>query len=119
VGGLGFVVDAGILTALVNGLGHGHYVSRAASFSVAVTVTWLINRRWVFDAGEASGKEYSGYFVVQLIGATINLGVYALVIEMIPSFAALPVIPLAVGAAVALLANFFLVRQFVYKEAAS
>ncbi len=117
VGGIGFVIDAGVLTALVNGLGYGHYVSRAGSFSLAVTATWLINRRWVFQAGAPTGREYSGYFVVQLIGAVINLGIYVLVIELVPSLAALPVIPLACGAAVALLANFLLARRFVFRAA--
>jgi len=114
-GGIGFVIDAGILTLLVNGLGYGHYVSRAVSFTFAVTATWLINRRWVFAAGLPSGREYSGYFLVQLSGALINLGVYVLLIELVPRLAGIPVIPLACGAAVALIANFYLVRRFVFR----
>lgn len=114
VGGMGFVIDASVLTLLVNGLGYGHYVSRAVSFSLAVTATWLVNRRWVFEAGAPSGREYSGYFIVQLIGAAINLGIYVLVIELVPTLAALPVIPLACGALIALVANFLLARRFVF-----
>ena len=117
VGGSGFVVDASVLTLLVNGLGYGHYVSRAASFSLAVTITWWINRRWVFQAGTPTRVEYSGYFLVQLIGAFINLGIYVLAIELVPALAAIPVLPLAIGAAVALLANFLLVRRFVFRRA--
>lgn len=116
VGVLGFIVDAGVLTFLVNGMGFGHYLSRAASFALAVTTTWLINRYWVFQAGIATRREYSAYFVVQLIGAVINLGVYVLVIELNPRLAAVPVLPLAAGAIVALLVNFLLVRQFVYRR---
>lgn len=117
VGGVGFIVDATVLTLLVNGLGYGHYVSRAVSFSLAVTVTWLLNRRWVFQAGSPTGREYSGYFFVQLIGAVINLGTYVLIIEMVPPLAAVPVLPLAAGAAVALLSNFLLARRFIYRQA--
>jgi len=117
VGGIGFVVDASVLTMLVNGLGHGHYVSRAASFSIAVSVTWWINRHWVFKAGAPSRKEYTGYVIVQLLGAIINLGVYVLAIELIPTLSVIPVLPLAMGAAVALLANFLLVRRYVYRGA--
>ncbi len=117
VGGLGFIVDATVLTLLVNGMGYGHYVSRAVSFTLAVTVTWLVNRRWVFQAGTPTRREYSGYFVVQLIGAAINLGVYVLIIELVPPLAAIPVLPLAAGAAVALLSNFLLARRFVYQQA--
>lgn len=114
VGGIGFAVDGGALTLLVNGLAYGHYISRLVSFPLAVTVTWLINRRWVFAAGTPSGREYSGYFVVQVIGALINLGIYVVVIELFPGLASLPVIPLAVGSAVALFANFLLVRRWVF-----
>ena len=119
VGGVGFVVDATVLTTLVNGLGHGHYVSRAVSFSIAVSVTWWINRHWVFKAGAPSRKEYARYLVVQLLGATINLGVYVLAIELVPALSVIPVVPLAMGAAVALLANFFLARRYVFRSAAT
>lgn len=117
VGGIGFAVDGGVLTLLVNGLDYGHYVSRLVSFPLAVTVTWLINRRWVFATGAPSGREYSGYFVVQVIGALINLGIYVLVIELIPRLASLPIIPLGLGSAVALVANFLLVRRYVFHPA--
>lgn len=116
VGGSGFVVDASVLTFLVNGLGYSHYLARIASFSLAVTVTWLLNRRWVFEAGAPSKREYSGYFAVQLVGAIINLGIYVLAIELVPALASIPVLPLAIGSAVALLANFYLVRRFVFRH---
>ena len=116
VGGSGFVADASVLTILVNGLGYGHYISRIVSFSFAVTLTWWINRRWVFEVGAPSKREYSGYFAVQLVGAVINLGIYVLTIELVPTLAPIPVLPLAVGASAALLANFYLVRRFVFSN---
>lgn len=118
VGGLGFMVDASVLTLLVNGMGYGHYGSRAVSFTLAVTVTWLVNRRWVFQAGSPTRREYSGYFVVQLLGAVINLAVYVLVIELHPPLAKTPVLPLAVGSVVAMFSNFLLARRFVYRPPA-
>ncbi len=48
VGAVGFLVDAGVLTALVNGLGANPYAARAVSFPAAVTATWWLNRRWTF-----------------------------------------------------------------------
>lgn len=118
VGGVGFIVDATVLTLLVNGMGYGHYASRAVSFTLAVTVTWLLNRRWVFQAGSPTRREYSGYFAVQLLGASINLGVYVLVIELVPPLARIPVVPLAVGAAVAMFSNYLLAGRFVYRQTA-
>jgi len=119
VGGSGFIVDATVLTVLVNALGYGHYISRAASFSLAVTVTWWINRQWVFQAGNPSRREYSSYFLVQLVGAIINLAIYVLAIELKPALATIPIIPLAIGASIALLVNFLLVRRFVFRRAST
>ncbi len=116
VGGIGFIVDAGILTLLVNALGFGHYAGRTISFTVAVTVTWLANRNWVFHRDRSLGrsKEYARYVAVQVTGALINLSVYVLAIESFPLLARVPVIPLAIGAGVALLFNFSASRRLVF-----
>ena len=39
-----------------------------------------------------------------------------LTIELVPALATIPVLPLAIGAVVALLANFYLVRRFVFRH---
>ena len=119
VGGSGFIVDASVLTVLVNGMGYGHYISRAASFSLAVTITWWINRQWVFHTGDPNRREYTSYFIVQLVGAFINLAIYVLTIELKPTLAMMPIIPLAIGATTALLVNFLLVRHFVFRDAST
>ena len=118
VGAIGFLIDAGMLTALVTGFGAGHYVARAISFTVAVTATWYMNRRWVFERVTAhrSRREYTAYVVVQVIGAVINLSIYVAVIELVPRLAGMPVIPLALGAAAALLFNFGASSRFVFAE---
>ena len=117
MGSIGFCVDAGILTFLVNLLGYGHYAGRAASFTVAVTVTWLMNRNWVFLRNSRLGprKEYVRYLAVQIIGALINLTIYILAIESFPQLAAIPVIPLTIGATVALLFNFTASSRFIFE----
>ncbi len=106
VGGLGFLVDAGILSTLVHVYAWSHVSARSVSFAAAVTVTWYCNRQWVFSRTEDRAREYSAYFGVQTIGAVINLGTYALLIAMLPMLARMPVIPLAAGAALALLFNY-------------
>lgn len=118
VGAIGFLIDAGILTALMTGFGFGHYGARAFSFTVAVTATWYMNRRWVFErnAVRMSGREYTSYLLVQVIGAVINLSAFVAVIEFVPHLAKAPVIPLALGAAVALMFNFSASSRFVFSE---
>jgi putative flippase GtrA len=118
VGAIGFLIDASILTLLMTGVGLDHYTARAVSFAVAVTSTWYMNRRWVFDrkSVQMSGREYSSYVVVQIVGATINLLVFVAAIEFIEALRNIPVIPLAMGAAVALLFNYGASSRFVFNE---
>lgn len=118
VGGVGFLVDAGVLTWLVTSQDWGLYPGRAVSFALAVTVTWYLNRRITFASHAAfdRGREYGHYLTTQIIGALINLGVYVSVIAVAPKLAAYPVIPLALGSTTALMFNFFAARVFVFKR---
>jgi putative flippase GtrA len=47
-GGIGFVVDVGILTLLAVVFDVNPYVARVGAIAIAMTVTWLINRRFTF-----------------------------------------------------------------------
>jgi putative flippase GtrA len=116
IGVVGFLVDASVLVSLVSLVGWGLYGSRALSFGLAVTATWYLNRRFTFAqrAGADRGREYGRYFLAQLVGALINLGVYGAVIEAIPAVAAYPVLPLAAGSGVAMVFNFFAARHFAF-----
>jgi putative flippase GtrA len=118
VGAIGFLIDASILTLLMTGVGLDHYTARAISFTAAVTSTWYMNRRWVFDrqSVKMSGREYATYVVVQVIGAMINLLVFVAAIELIENLRNNPVIPLAMGAGVALLFNYGASSRFVFDE---
>jgi putative flippase GtrA len=119
VGVVGFAIDATILSALVHGWGWPHYCARALSFAAAVTVTWYCNRRWVFSRTEDRAREYGAYFAVQLVGAVVNLGTYALLIEVFPALGQIPVVPLAGGAALALLFNYSAASRWVFGAAKS
>lgn len=117
IGGVGFLVDAALLTALAHGLGWSPYTSRLVSFCFAVTATWLLNRTFVFRArrpGQGKIGEFSRYVLVQSTGALVNLCVYAAFIELVPSSRQFLLIPLAAGSAVALFFNFFAARLWVY-----
>lgn len=119
VGGIGFVIDAGILSTLVQIAGWWHISARAVSFAAAVTVTWYLNRQWVFSPTASRAREYGTYFGVQSVGAVINLGTYALVIAVLPSLARLPVLPLAVGSALALVFNYSAAKRWVFTPASA
>ena len=116
VGAVGFVIDATILTLLMSGAGLDPYSARAISFSAAVTTTWYLNRRWVFGHAEVpmTRREYGSYVVVQVIGAAINLLVFVVAITWFDALRDVPVIPLAMGAALALVFNFAASSRFVF-----
>jgi putative flippase GtrA len=114
VGIVGFIFDAGILSALVHVWEWPHYAARPLSFAVAVTVTWLLNRRFVFARTKDARREYGAYFGVQAIGAFLNLGTYVVTILFFPSLARVPVLPLTAGAAVGFFFNYSALGRWVY-----
>lgn len=119
VGGVGFVVDATLLTVLTVKVGMDVLPSRAVSFTCATLVTWLLNRTFTFSRQtsqypKARKKEYFLYLTVQVIGAAMNFVVFLALIEWNPMLKQIPVIPLAGGAAVALLFNFTMSHKFVF-----
>jgi putative flippase GtrA/SAM-dependent methyltransferase len=114
IGALGFLVDAGLLTLLVNGYSWGHYRARLLSFAAAASATWYANRRHTFRATDNARTEYTRYLAVQVVGAAINLAVYVALIEAIPPLARFPAVPLAIGAGVALMFNFVAAKRLVF-----
>lgn len=116
VGGTGFLVDAAILTMLSSQM--NIYVARAISFAIALTVTWLLNRNFVFRAAKdvKQGKivEYSKYLVVQASGASVNLAAFSLLIYLYEELKLIPVVPLAFGSALGMLVNYFGARAWVF-----
>lgn len=116
VGAVGFVVDAGILTMLMQ-LGWQPVLARLVSFPAAVATTWLLNKAWTFAADAASaGGGYMRYSGIQIIGALINLGIFTLLISAFPAFRAVPWLPLAAAALVALVFNYLATRHLVFNS---
>lgn len=117
VGGIGFFVDGGLLTTLMQ-YGWDVIPARLWSFPIAVSVTWILNRLWTFDSGSIISirREYAYYFTTQVIGAAINLCVFFLLIRINSMLRDYPLIPLAAGAAVSLAVNYFLSKKIVFKR---
>ncbi|MFE8034933.1 GtrA family protein [Thiohalocapsa marina] len=116
VGSVGFAVEAVILTVLVRAGDWGLYEARLLSFSLAVSATWALNRRFTFTHRSSANRkrEYARYFTVQSVGALLNLGVYSAFLLQWPSLGAWPVLPLAAGSLSAMVFNFLGVRFFAF-----
>ena len=110
VGVVGFAIDGGILTVLNQHFEWNVYLSRACSFLGATVATWILNRIFVFkhreEIGRDAGREYGRYVSVQIAGALINLGVFYILIDFIPEFRDLPIVPLAIGAIFGMAINY-------------
>ena len=118
IGSVGFAVDAGILTLLSGGLGANVYMARAFSFAAATLITWWLNRIFTFRSARvsASSSEYLRYAAVQIVGALTNLLVFAWLLKQHPWMLSAPIVPLSIGAAVALMWNFAGCRYLVFRE---
>jgi putative flippase GtrA len=116
IGGLGFLVDGGLLALLVYVFGGDPLWSRVWSFSAAVIATWSLNRRWTFRPrrDEPLAIEFARYLGSQGVGCAVNLVIYALALRLLPYPLSLPMVALAGAAGVALVANYVLLRAFVF-----
>lgn len=117
VGVVGFIVDATVFQLLFSA-GGGYVLTRLAATSVAVIVTWYLNRRFVFQTHKATdrGVEFAKYLTVQSTGIVINLSVYALMLAFFPALRPVPIIAVAAGASVALIFNFLGARRWAFAD---
>jgi putative flippase GtrA len=117
VGFTGFAVDYLLLRLQVNSLGAPPVPARFVSFSVALFCTWALNRLWSFAAhrSERVLSEAGRYVMVQLTGGALNLGVYALLVTLVPAWRHAVLIPLAAGSAVGLGVNYAGSRLLVFR----
>jgi Predicted membrane protein len=113
----GFIVDAGIVAIFTGALGLGPIMAQAIAFTVAVTVTWLINRHWTF-AEHASNRwahEWTRYIAANSVGAAVNNGVYIILVFTVALFSKQPVLAVATGSLVGMSFNFAFSKLIVFK----
>ena len=108
IGGVGFAIDATILTVLTRLFGWAPWYARIPSFLTAVLVTWALNRRHTFPGRGLQRRSAEAFFyiVIQICGAAINLGIFGACLYYAPRLRTVPVIPLAIGAVGGLAWNF-------------
>lgn len=118
VGAIGFLVDAAIFLALTGWYAHWHpYAARAVSASVSISTTWALNRRVTFrDRKSADARsEYVRYVLAQVFGLTLNLGVFAAGVGLVPLLRRVPLLALILGAGVAMIANFLTAKYIAFR----
>ena len=109
-------MDASIVWAFTSA-GVDPLTAQAVAFTVAVTVTWLLNRRFTF-AHHASPhwlREWLHYVAANSVGAVVNNGVYALLVLTVAMFSKEPVLAVAAGSLAGLVFNFTASRALVFR----
>lgn len=116
VGGVGFMIEAALLTWFASVPGLGAVKGRAISFPIAVATTWWLNRTLTFQSQNNPHREGARYFLVQSLGAVANLGVFMVLVSVFSYLRSVPVVPLFVAAIFGLLVNFTLSKKYVFKQ---
>ena len=117
-GTLGFLVDAGLVSVLVNALDWDPYLARALSFLCAVATTFAFNRRYTFAAGARPdlARQAGHYLLAMLGGFVVNYGIYAGLVFQFELIRQWPVLGVAAGSIAGLVVNFLSARLWVFGE---
>ena len=114
VGAVGFVIDASLLLWLTAQLEMDPFAARLVSILCAVTMTWLMHRRWTFASRTPDRlAEWGRFAAVNGVGGTLNYLVYSAVLLALPGTA--PLLALVAGSALALAANYLGSRLWAFR----
>lgn len=126
VGGFNAMLDFGILNQLIflTGISAGLFYSlfKSISFLIAVVNSYFWNKYWTFNANTKKGaKEFFNFFILNIIGFVINVGLASLIVNFMKAPADIPPktwanIGAACSAIIALLWNFVGMKFFVFKK---
>ena len=122
VGTIGFIVDAGILEFVVKYTDTGLFRGRVISFSIAVIVTWQLNRILTFKQEEVSVigvkkalLEFLKYLFSSSLSISINFGIYSFLIVSFVLCHDIPSLAVALGSVAAMFVTFFMSKYWVFK----
>lgn len=116
VGTVGFVLDAGVLHLLLAAGWAGPYLGRVASYLVAATTTWLLNRRFTFPRSGAPRRpgEWARYVGWNAVGGGVNYATYAAALGCLAAARRWPALGVAAGSAAGLAVNFAASKWLVF-----
>jgi len=118
VGAVGFFVDGSFLLVFQH-MGMSLTFARLLSFSVAVSCTWILNKKWTFqlekDNNQRSFKRHSLYIIFQCLGALINFCVFVFLTKKFIIMHSYPLIPFSIASAIAMLFNYSTSKFIVFK----
>ena len=115
VGLLGFTLD----NACVYGLRAtiGLYWAGVIAYVTAATANWAANRAWTYRHRQhgAIARQWALFLAVNLVGFTLNRGVYFLLVTFSALAADQPVIAIFAGTLAGMFLNFYFSRSLVFR----
>jgi len=83
VGATGYVLNLLVFGLLNQGLDVNHLLAAVASFCVAVSNNFLLNRHWTFKATEGhAGFQAARFFAVSVLALGVNLALLYLLVDV-------------------------------------
>ncbi|MBX4955268.1 GtrA family protein [Rhizobium lentis] len=113
-GGIGFIVDAGALSALLALTPLGPFLARIIAIALAMAATWAFNRNFTFDrSGRSLTAEGFRYGSVGVTAALVNYGLYSALLLSLPALQ--PLAALVLASIAAMVFSFFGYSRFVFR----
>jgi putative flippase GtrA len=93
-----------------------YYTGRIASYALAASSTWYMNRRFTFADSQNDNRlgEWARFVILNLSGGAVNYAIYAVYVRTHAGSAPAPAIGVALGSLAGMLVNFQLARRLVF-----
>ncbi len=116
-GTVGFLSDALFLAGFIYGGGTGPVLGRVCSTSLAILVTFTLNRNWTFKPSvkRSIWAELAYYVAAQSFGPACNPAIYSAMVLALKGIMANPFFALAIASAGAMMVNYLGARFFVFR----
>lgn len=114
-GGLGFIVDAGVLTLLLHLTPLDPFTARLIAITLAMLTTWAFNRTFTFDrSGRSLAAEGFRYGSVGVTAALVNYGLYSALLLSLPMLQ--PLLAMVLATAASMFFSFYGYSRFVFRD---
>ncbi len=119
IGGvIGFIVDTGVLIALVTGLHEDRFSAKIISFLCAATATWVFNRNYTFRGRRRHTLlgEWMRYLFAMSGGFACNYAAYSSLVLAFNFDKQWLVLPQIAGSVAGLGVNYLASRYWIYRK---
>lgn len=112
VGSVNFLVHLTMYLLLTRPLGLVIALANPLAFTVAVTVSFLLNRRWTFRVSTGDHRvQYAKFFGVSVVGLGVN---QAILLTLVHGFHVHDVVAFILAVGVVMFWNFFVNRSWTF-----